>query len=80
MFSASHRFTQNRLTDLNGKEIQKRGGMCIADSLHCIIQINTVLYSNCTAIKILKTDTLGQAYKYEIFKEYIHTHIHTNTA
>ena len=36
-------------------------------------------YSNYIAIKILKTDTLGQAYRYETFKEYIYTHIHTNT-
>ena len=31
--------------DLNGKEIQKRGDICIctADSLHCTIETNTTL-------------------------------------
>ena len=33
----------NALTDLNGKEIQKRGDACIADSLCCRVETNTTL-------------------------------------
>ena len=42
--------------DLNGKEIQKRGGICvhIADSLCCTVETNRTLYSNYTPIKIKK--------------------------
>ena len=42
--------------DLNGKEIQKRGGICthIADSFCCIAETNTTLQSNYTPIKNLK--------------------------
>ena len=28
--------------DLNGKEIQKRGGICIADSLYCAVETSTL--------------------------------------
>ena len=42
--------------DLNVKEIQKRGDICIgvADSPYCIAETNTTLSSNYTPIKILK--------------------------
>ena len=38
--------------DLNGKEIQKRGDMCIhiADSFHCTVETNTTLLNNYTSI------------------------------
>ena len=40
--------------DQNGKEIQKRGDICIciADSLCCTVETNTILQSNYTPIKI----------------------------
>ena len=40
--------------DLNGKEIQKRGNICIhiADSLCCTAETNTTLQSNYTPLKI----------------------------
>ena len=40
--------------DLDGKSIQKRGDLCIciADSLCCIVETNTILSSNYTPIKI----------------------------
>ena len=36
--------------DLNGKEVQKEGGICIsvADSLCCTVKTNTTLLSNYT--------------------------------
>ena len=39
--------------DLNGKEIQKRGDICIhtADSLGCAVETNTALSSNHIPIK-----------------------------
>ena len=44
--------------DLNGKEIQKRGDLCMhkADSLFCIVEINTTLQGNYTPIKIVKKE------------------------
>ena len=47
--------------DLNGKEIQKRGDICvrIADSLCCIAEINTTLWNNYTPIK---TDQKQKSY------------------
>ena len=40
--------------DINGKEIQKGGDICIhiADSLCCTVEGNTILESNYTPIKI----------------------------
>ena len=43
--------------DLNGKEIQKRGDICIADSFCCIVETNRTLHSNCTPIKINQNKT-----------------------
>ena len=42
--------------DLNGKEIQKRGDICIciADSLCCTTETNSTLWSNYTPVKIKK--------------------------
>ena len=37
--------------DLNGREIQKRGGICIADLLCCTVETNTTLQSNYTPIR-----------------------------
>ena len=44
----------NALCDLNGKEIQERGDICIhiADSFCCTVETNTILQSNYTPIKI----------------------------
>ena len=49
--------------DLNGKEIQKRGDMCIhiADSLRRTAETNTTLQSNYTPIKEKKADALATA-------------------
>ena len=33
----------NALCDLNGKEIKKRKGICIADSLYCTVETNATL-------------------------------------
>ena len=40
--------------NLNGKEIQKRGNICIytTDSFYCKAEVNTILESNYTLIKI----------------------------
>ena len=40
--------------NLNGKEVQKRGDICIciADSLCCTVETNTTLQSNYTPIKV----------------------------
>ena len=40
--------------DLNGKEVQKEGDICIcvADSLCCAVKTNTTLLSNYTPITI----------------------------
>ena len=45
--------------DLNGKEIQKRGDMCIhtADSFHCTVETNTTLLNNYTSIKKKKKES-----------------------
>ena len=47
--------------DLNGKEIQKRGDMCIhtADSFHCTVETNTTLLNNYTSIKKKKKGSRG---------------------
>ena len=44
--------------DLNGKEIQNRGDVCIcvADPLYYTGEINTTLYSSYTPIKIFKNE------------------------
>ena len=46
--------------DQNEKEIQKRGDrcICIADSLCYTAEINTMLQSNCTPMKINKKNKL----------------------
>ena len=47
--------------DLNGKEIQKRGDMCIHtdDSFHCTVETNTTLLNNYTSIKKKKKRNQG---------------------
>ena len=44
--------------DLNGKEIQNRGDICvcIAESLCCTVETNTTLQSNYTPIKNVKKE------------------------
>ena len=44
--------------DLNGKETQQRGDMCVhvADSLRRTVETNTTLYSNYTPTKEKKTE------------------------
>ena len=42
--------------DLNSKETQKRGDICIhiAEALCCTVETNTTLQSNCTPINAFK--------------------------
>ena len=47
--------------ELNGKEIQKRGNICIytADSLYCTVETNTTLESNYTPKKIKNNNDIS---------------------
>lgn len=52
--------------DPNGKEIQKRGDLCIrtADSFCCTVETNTTLLSNYTLINFLKEQQTSQNSKH----------------
>ena len=71
--------------DLNGKEIQKRGDICVctADSLCCAAETNTTLSSNYTPIKFIflkikASKTLGR-WRGPLLSQLLQPHTHTHT-